>query len=90
MRALVKPSALRAGATLAVLSPASTPKVELVYRGMERLRALGYKTVLSPHALDSGPLYYAGTLEQRLGSLQIGEHRLNSSHQHRSRMPSSA
>ena len=69
MRALVKPSALRAGATLAVLSPASTPKVELVYRGMERLRALGYKTVLSPHALDSGPLYYAGTLEQRLGDL---------------------
>jgi muramoyltetrapeptide carboxypeptidase len=69
VRALVKPSALRAGATLAVLSPASTPKAELVYRGMERLRALGYKTVLSPHALDSGPLYYAGTLEQRLGSL---------------------
>jgi muramoyltetrapeptide carboxypeptidase len=69
VRSLVKPAALRAGATLAVLSPASTPKADRVYRGMERLRALGYKTVLSPHALDSGPLYYAGTLEQRLGSL---------------------
>jgi muramoyltetrapeptide carboxypeptidase len=69
VRALVKPAGLRAGATLAVLSPASTPKAELVYRGMERLQALGYKTVLSPHALDSGSLYYAGTLEQRLGDL---------------------
>jgi len=69
VRSLVKPAALRAGATLAVLSPASTPKAELVQRGMERLQALGYKTVLSPHALDSGPLYYAGTREQRLGDL---------------------
>ncbi|HEY6414098.1 MAG TPA: LD-carboxypeptidase [Edaphobacter sp.] len=69
MKALVKPAALRAGATLAVLSPASTPKVELVHRGMERLRALGYKTVLSPHALDGGPLHYAGTLQQRLSDL---------------------
>lgn len=65
----MKPAALRAGATLAVLSPASTPKAELVQRGMEQLQALGYRTVLSPHALDSGPLYYAGTREQRLGDL---------------------
>jgi muramoyltetrapeptide carboxypeptidase len=69
VRALVKPAALRGGARLAVLSPASTPKAELVHRGLERLRELGYETVLSPHALDSGPLYYAGTLEQRLGDL---------------------
>ena len=69
MRALVKPAALRVGATLAVLSPASTPKGELVHRGLERLQELGYKTRLSPRALDSGPLYYAGTLEQRLGDL---------------------
>jgi muramoyltetrapeptide carboxypeptidase len=65
----VKPAALRPGATLAVLSPASTPKPELVERGMRRLEDLGYRTVLSPHALNSGPLYYAGTLEQRLADL---------------------
>ncbi len=65
----MKPKGLRAGATLAVLSPASTPKAELVHRGMERLQELGYKVRLSPRALDSGPLYYAGTLEQRLGDL---------------------
>lgn len=60
---------LRAGARLAVLSPASTPKAELVERGMERLRGLGYEPMLSAHALDHGPLYYAGKLEDRLGDL---------------------
>ena len=67
--ALVKPAALRPGATLAVLSPASTPKPELVERGLKHLQALGYRTVLSPHALDSGPLYYAGQLKDRLADL---------------------
>ncbi|MBB5319028.1 S66 peptidase family protein [Tunturibacter empetritectus] len=66
---LFKPRVLRSGATLAVLSPASTPKPELVERGMAYLQRLGYKTVLSPHALDSGPLYYAGKLEDRLRDL---------------------
>jgi muramoyltetrapeptide carboxypeptidase len=68
-RALVKPAALRAGATLAVVSPASTPKPELVQAGMDCLHGLGYKTVLLPHALDCGPLYYAGTVEQRVADL---------------------
>ena len=69
MNALVKPAALRPGATLAVLSPASTPKPELVERGLKHLQTLGYRTVLSPHALDSGPLYYAGRFEDRLADL---------------------
>lgn len=64
--AMVKPAALRPGARLAVLSPASTPKSDLVHRGIGRLQELGYRTVLGKHALDRGPLYYAGTLEQRL------------------------
>jgi len=65
----VKPRGLNAGATLAVLSPASTPKPDLVHRGIDHLHSLGYKTVLGPHALDIGPLYYAGTLEDRLHDL---------------------
>ncbi|RSL16153.1 muramoyltetrapeptide carboxypeptidase [Edaphobacter aggregans] len=69
MNALVKPAALRPGATLAVLSPASTPKPELVERGLKHMQTLGYRTVLSPHALDSGPLYYAGRFEDRLADL---------------------
>lgn len=65
----VKPAALRPGATLAVLSPASTPRAELVHRGIGHLNSFGYKTVLSPHALDSGPLYYAGTVTDRVADL---------------------
>jgi muramoyltetrapeptide carboxypeptidase len=67
--AMVKPAALRAGATLAVVSPASTPKPELVQAGIDCLRGLGYRTKLYSHALDRGPLYYAGTAEQRAEDL---------------------
>lgn len=63
---LVKPKALRPGATLAVLSPASAAKRELVLRGINQLNALGYRTVTGAHALDSGPLYYAGTRDERV------------------------
>jgi muramoyltetrapeptide carboxypeptidase len=66
---VVKPRALRAGATLAVLSPASAAKAELVQLGVEHLRSLGYKVILSPHALDRGPLYYAGAVGDRLADL---------------------
>jgi muramoyltetrapeptide carboxypeptidase len=66
---MVKPPALRPGATLAVVSPASTPKPELVQAGIDCLQGLGYRTVLFPHALDHGPLYYAGTAEQRASDL---------------------
>jgi len=64
-----RPKGLRAGATLAVVSPASTPKPELVEQGMARLEELGYRTVLGEHALGRGPLYYAGTREERLADL---------------------
>jgi muramoyltetrapeptide carboxypeptidase len=65
----VKPGALRPGATLAVVSPASAAKLELVQAGIERLEGLGYQTKLMPHALGRGPLYYAGTAEQRAADL---------------------
>jgi muramoyltetrapeptide carboxypeptidase len=66
---LIKPRALRPGATIAIVSPASTPKPERVQQGIDHLQTLGYKTVLAKHALDRGPLYYAGTLEDRLADL---------------------
>ncbi len=66
---LIKPKALKPGATLAIVSPASTPKPQFVQQGIDHLHTLGYKTVLYPHALDKGPLYYAGTLEDRLADL---------------------
>jgi muramoyltetrapeptide carboxypeptidase len=66
---VVKPRALCAGATVAVLSPASTPKPDLVHQGIAHLNSLGFKTVLGTHALDSGPLYYAGTVKERVDDL---------------------
>lgn len=68
-RVMVKPPALNPGATLAIVSPASAAKAELVQAGIDCLHGLGYRTVLMPHALDRGPLYYAGTVEQRAGDL---------------------
>lgn len=56
---------LRDGSRVAVVSPASAAKAELVEAGMERLQHFGYQPVLMPHALARGPLYYAGTAEQR-------------------------
>ncbi len=66
---LTRPARLKQGSRLAVVSPASATKPELIKLGMERLRGLGYEPVLSPHALDSGPLYYAGRLEERVADL---------------------
>ncbi len=60
---------LRVGSRVAVVSPASAAKVELVQRGMEQLQAHGYEPILMPHALARGPLYYAGTAEQRVSDL---------------------
>ena len=54
---------------MAVVSPASAAKAELVQRGCERLRGFGYEPVVMPHALDRGPLYYAGTAEDRVADL---------------------
>lgn len=68
-RAVVKPAALREGTTLAVVSPASAAKPELVEAGVSCLRGMGYRTELMDHALARGPLYYAGTAEQRAGDL---------------------
>jgi muramoyltetrapeptide carboxypeptidase len=52
-----------------VVSPASAAKVELVARGCERLRSFGYEPIVMPHALDRGPLYYAGTAPDRVADL---------------------
>lgn len=60
---------LKQGSRLAVVSPASAAKAERVEEGMAQLRAVGYQPVLMPHALARGPLYYAGTAEERVEDL---------------------
>ncbi len=54
---------------MAVVSPASAAKAELVERGVDALRAFGYEAVVMPSALKRGPLYYAGTAEERVADL---------------------
>jgi muramoyltetrapeptide carboxypeptidase len=54
---------------VAVVSPASVVKSELVEEGCSRLRAFGYDPVVMPHALDRGPLYYAGKAIDRVADL---------------------
>jgi muramoyltetrapeptide carboxypeptidase len=66
---MVRPAALRPSAMLAVVSPASAAKPELVQMGIQCVHGLGYRTKLMPHALDRGPLYYAGTVERRVSDL---------------------
>ena len=60
---------LKRGSRVAVVSPASAARAELVEAGCERLRGFGYEPVVMPHALDRGPLYYAGTAEDRVADL---------------------
>lgn len=66
---MTKPKALRAGARVAIVSPASTPKEPLVRLGMQRFASLGYEPVLMPSALAAGPLYYAGDAQARVADL---------------------
>lgn len=62
---LTKPKAIRPGATFGIVSPASTPRAELVEAGVQALYALGYRTKIFGHALSRGPLYCAGTAAER-------------------------
>lgn len=62
----IKPRALKRGARLAIVSMAGAPKPELVERGMERLRSIGYETVMMPNAMKRGPFTFAGTPQDRL------------------------
>jgi muramoyltetrapeptide carboxypeptidase len=67
--ALLKPNAVAGDALVAVVSPASTPKPDLVERGLEALHSLGYVAQAADHILTRGPLYFAGTPEMRLRDL---------------------
>jgi muramoyltetrapeptide carboxypeptidase len=69
MTDLFKPLAVPHDATVAVVSPASTPKPEPVDRGLQALRSLGYIPQAAEHVLARGPLYFAGTPEMRLRDL---------------------
>jgi muramoyltetrapeptide carboxypeptidase len=60
---------LTPGSRIAVVSPASAAKPDLVAAGCTQLRAFGYDPVVMPNALHRGPLYYAGTAAERAADL---------------------
>lgn len=60
---------LKQGSRVAIVSPASAAKPELIAQGSAALRAYGYDPIVMPHALDRGPLYYAGTAVHRVADL---------------------
>ena len=66
---LLKPPAIRDGAGISIVAPASHAQLERVEKGIAALRALGYAPSLGPNALHRGPLYFAGTAEQRIADL---------------------
>ena len=60
---------LKQGSRVAVVSPASAAKADLIDAGTARLKAFGYDVVEMPHARARGPLYYAGTAQERAADL---------------------
>ncbi len=66
---LLKPPAVKPGANLSVIAPASFAQSERLNGGVEALRTLGFSPSMSAHSLERGPLFFAGTREQRAADL---------------------
>lgn len=66
---LIKPPAVPSGAKIAIVAPAASGNPDRITRGIEKLRALGYDAVASPHAYGKHPPYFSGTTEERLTDL---------------------
>lgn len=65
----LKPIAVPEGAGVGVIAPASFARVERIDAGMDALRALGYAPRMAENAQARGPLFFAGTPEQRLADM---------------------
>jgi muramoyltetrapeptide carboxypeptidase len=66
---LVKLAAITPGAGIGVVAPASFARPERVELGLAALRGLGYVPRVAQNGLTRGPLFFAGTPEQRLSDL---------------------
>ena len=69
MPALLQPAAVATGAGIGVIAPASSARQERITSGMEQLRTLGYTLQFAENTLTRGPLFFAGTPEQRIADL---------------------
>lgn len=66
---LNKPPAVPPNAGIAILAPASFALSERVQKGLDALCALGFTPSMCKHALEHGPLYFAGAPCQRIADL---------------------
>jgi len=66
---LMKLSPICEGAAVSVISPASFAMPERVKLGVERLRQLGFSLKLGGNTQSRGPLFFAGSVEDRLADL---------------------
>jgi len=69
MSGLLKIPIVASGAAISVIAPASFAQQERVGRGLDALRSLGYAPRLGQHAVEHGPLFFAGIREERLADL---------------------
>src|ERR1700722_2957265 len=70
MKGLLKPHAVAAGAGISVIAPASFAQQARIDAGLESLRAQGFVPIVGEHTLERGPLFFAGSREQRLADLR--------------------
>ena len=68
-RPLLKLAPVDAGAGVSIVAPAASPHLDRAELGMKGMRALGFLPKLGHHAFQKGPLYFAGTVAQRLEDL---------------------
>jgi len=66
---LTKLSPICEGAAVSVISPASFAMPERVELGLEKLRQLGFSPKLGGNTQSRGPLFFAGSIEDRLADL---------------------
>ena len=66
---VLKPNAVRPGAKIALIAPASSAEVERIDRAIFALRSLGYEVVEGRHLRGRSPEYFSGTIEERLEDL---------------------
>jgi muramoyltetrapeptide carboxypeptidase len=66
---LLKPRAVPSGAGISIVAPASFAQPDRIEGGLVAMRALGFDPRVSDSALERGPLYFAGTPQQRFADL---------------------
>lgn len=69
MMPLLRLPAVQSGAGVSVIAPASFAQPDRVEHGLDALRALAFAPRVGEFALERGPLFFAGTGEQRLSDL---------------------